>query len=87
MIIRTSNEMLLVRDRICPCSQTKKEVTHLSSQAQKTQSLRVTYPFRPNWAGFVNLILLPGEWGLILYHNTVIFFVSFKVRQWTKYKK
>ena len=74
MIIRASNEMLLVKDRICPCSHTKKEVTHLSSRAQETQSLRVTYPLRPNWAGFVKTYFLPGEWGLILSQNTVHYF-------------
>jgi len=63
MIIRASNEMLLVKDRICPCSHTKKEVTHLSSRAQETQSLRVTYPLRPNWAGFVKTLFFYLENG------------------------
>jgi len=52
----------------------KKKVKHLSRWTQETQSLRVIYPLRPNWAGFVNLIFLPGEWGLILSQNTVHYF-------------
>ena len=105
MLIRTSNEMLLVTDRICTCPWTKTEVNplngelnpichllallgahhilhvsrigvkHLSSWAQEAQRLRVTYPLRPNWAGFVNLIFLPGEWELILSQNTVHYFL------------